>query len=236
MEQYNMRANFFPLQEPVNGYIGSANLLISDTIRVNGIGVFENSDGKPGHHISFPSFGEGENRKSYVIPHSPEAHAQILDVIEKAVAAEDHFGHVAGKRKVFLTVDGRAVDEEFADGRYSLQVGELFTIHGITTRQVVFTKDGKEGNFIAVNVPNLPPYEKNGEKVYPPIFKGLTAKFERDGKAEQIDYAQFIHNLVRAERKKLMQKEPLENQVDAAGKKANQGAPVKDAPAQEATR
>lgn len=236
MEQYNMRANFYPVKEPINGFIGSADLAISNIIRLRGIAVFEDKDGKGGHHIQFPGFGEGDAFKSYVIPHSPEAHAQILDVVEKAIAAEDHFGHVAGKRKAFLTVEGRAVDEPHADGRYALQVADILTVHGITTNEIPLNRDGKESTFIAVNVPNLPPYEKDGEKVYPPIFKGLKSTWEKDGKPASMDYAQFIRHLVIAERQKVLGKEPLDQQVGNAEKKAKEGVSGKDAPAKEVQR
>lgn len=236
MEQYNMRANFYPLNEPIHGFIGSADLAISNIIKLKGISVFNNKEGD-GHHIQFPGFGEGENAKSFVIPSSPEAFAQFMDVIEKAIADENHFGHVAGKRKAFLTVTGRTVDEPYADGRYSLQVADLCTIHGITTEKVEYSKDGKDASFISVRVPSLKPYEKDGVTVYPPIFKGLKSTYEVDGQPKETDYAQVIQALVIAERKKLLEKQPLENQVDAASQKAGQTpVPANDAPEKETQR
>ena len=88
----------------------------------------------------------------------------------------------------------------------------------------------------AVNIPNLPPYEKDGEKVYPPIFKGLKSTWEQDGKPASMDYAQFIRHLVIAEREKVLGKEPLDQQVGNAEKKAKQGVSGKDAPAKETQR
>ena len=232
MEQYNMRANFFPAREPINGFIGSANLAISNVIRLNGIAVFEKESG--GHHIQFPGFGENG---SYVVPNSKEAFAQILDVIEKAVADnEKHFGHVAGKMKVPLSVSGKAVNEPYADGRYSLAVGDICNVYGITTQVVPYEKEGKESSFVAVRVPNLPPYEKDGEKVFPPVFKGLKSHYEVDGKEKETDYAQLIQAMVISERKKILSKPPLENQMDTAAQKAAHAEPGKDAPAQEPQR
>lgn len=235
MEQYNLRANFYAAQEPKNGFIGYADLAVSSIIKLKGIAVFENAE-KPGHHIQFPGFDGGDGFKSYVSPHSEEAFAQLLDVVEKAISAEDHFGHVAGKRNAQLSVEGKAVNEPYADGRYSLQVGDLFTIHGLSTREVSFEKDGKTSSFISVDAPNLPPYEKNGEKVYPPIFKGLKSNYQVNGEDKTTDYAQVIQALVINERKKILGKAPLENQMGDAAQKAGQAAPAKDAPAQEAQR
>lgn len=236
MEQYNLRANFYPAKEPINGFIGTADLAISNIIRLRGIAVFEDKDSKGGHHIQFPGFAGGNTYKSYVIPHSSEAYAQLLDVVEKAIAAEDHFGHVSGKRKAFLSVEGRTVDEPHADGRYALQVGDILTVHGITTNEISLKRDNKESSFIAVNVPNLPPYEMDGEKVYTPIFKGLKSTWEKDGKPASLDYGQLIHHLVLSERQKILGKEPLDQQVGNAEKKAKQGVSGTDAPAKENQR
>lgn len=81
-----LTANFFPAEEQKNGYIGKANITIANAIRLNGISVFMPEAG--GIHISFPEFGEGENRASYVIPKSKEAYEAMLDVVAKAVANE----------------------------------------------------------------------------------------------------------------------------------------------------
>lgn len=231
MEQYNMRANFYPAKEPVNGFIGSADLAVSNIIRLKGIAVFEKEDGS--HNIQFPGFGENG---SYVVPASKEAYAQMLDVVEKAIADEKHFGHTAGKMYVPLSVSGKVVDKPYADGRFSLQLGDVCTIHGLTTQQVSYQKDGKEASFIAVRVPNLPPYEKDGEKVYPPIFKGLKSTYEVEGKQKETDYAQVIQAMVISERKKILSKPPLENQMEDAAAKATQSAPGQEAPAMEAQR
>lgn len=232
MEQYNMRSNFYPAKEPINGYIGHADILISNIIRLQGIAVFKNSD-KPGHHIQFPGFGDNG---SYVVPHSAEAYAQMLDVVEKAIADEKHFGHVAGKPNPQLSVSGQAVNEPYADARFALDVGDICTIHGITTREVTYENNGKKSSFVSVDAPNLPPYEKNGEKVYPPIFKGLKSTYEVEGVQRETDYAQVIRGMVINERKNILAKPPLENQMDDAAQKAGQAAPGKEGPAQEAQR
>ena len=232
MEQYNMRSNFYPAKEPINGYIGHADLMISNIIRLNGIAVFENGD-KPGHHIQFPGFGDNG---SYVVPHSAEAYAQMLDVVEKAIANKKHFALVTGKRNPQLSVSGQAVDEPYADGRFALDVGDICTIHGITTQVVPYAKDGKESSFISVRVPSLPPYEKDGDMKYPPVFKGLKSTYTVKGEEKHTDYAQLIQAMVISERKKVLAKAPLENQMGDAAQKAGQAAPGKEAPVQEAQR
>lgn len=232
MEKYNMRANFYPAKEPKMGFIGHADLFISDVIRVKGIAVFDKSDGS-GHNIQFPGYDKDH---SYVAPHSKEAFAQMLDVIDKAVASEKHFAFTPGKMKAELSVSGKAVDEPYADGRYSLQVGDLCTLHGITTQPVNYEKDGKEASFISVRVPNLPPYEKNGNKVYPPVFEGLKSTYEVNGEQKVTDFAQVIQAMVISERKKILTKPPLENQMENAAEKAAQAHAGNEAPAKEAER
>lgn len=231
MEQYNMRANFYPVNEPINGFIGSADLTISNIIRIKGVAVFEKDDGS--HHIQFPGFGDTGR---YVVPSSKESFAQMLDVIEKAIADEKHFGHVSGKMHVPLSVSGKAVNEPYADGRYSLAVGDICNIYGITTQEVPYEKDGKESSFVAVRVPNLPPYEKDGDKVFPPVFKGLKSHYEVDGKEKETDFAQVIQAMIISERKKILSKSPLENQVENAAQKAAHAELQKDEPVQETQR
>lgn len=232
MEQYNMRANFYPVQEPKNGFIGRADLFISNIIRIKGISVFENENA-PGHHISFPGW---DNDHSFVVPKSKEAFAQMLNVIEKAVASEKHFAFENGKMKAQLSVEGKAVNEPYADGRYSLHVGDICTIHGITTQPVNGEKDGKDFSFISVRVPSLPPYEKNGEKVYPPVFQGLKSSYEVNGQQKETDFGQMIQAMVLSERKKILAKPPLENQMKDAAEKSTNAAPDKAPPAMEAQR
>lgn len=234
METYRMTANFYPAKEAKNGYIGFADLTIADAIRIRGIAVFEDREGS-GHHIDFPSFGEKDT--SFVVPSSKEAYGQMLDVIEKAVKDENHFGWTNGKMHLELSISGRAVNESHADGRYTLTVADVCALRGISSQEVEYTKDGRDSSFVAINVPTLPPYEKDGEKVYPPIFEGLKRTYEKDGKEETFDNGLLIRNLVRSKRKELLEREPLDKQVSDASQKAAAAAPAgKEAPGKEASR
>lgn len=234
MEKFNLRAKFYPANEPVNGFIGYATIFASDVIKLRGISVFENAEG-PGHHIQFPSFGE--DNVSYVVPHNKDAYAQFLDVVEKAIESENHFAFAGGKRNLKLEVSGKAVTEPHADGRFSLKVDNLCTIYGISTERVSYEKDGEQRAFTSVRVPNLRPYEKDGETVYTPIFEGLSTSWkDKEGQERHLDYSQMIAVMVKSERKKLLEKPPLDNQIQGAAGKAGQEAPTKDAPGKEATR
>ena len=237
MEQYNMKANFYPATEPKNGYLGFADLTISNAIRIRGIAVFEDREGD-GHHIQFPEYGEGETRGSYIIPSSKEAYAQMLGVIESAMNdPENHFGWVTGKMNPELQVSGRAVTEPYADGRFSVNVADICTLRGVATREVNYEKDGKAGHFVSVDVPVLTPYERDGEKVYPPVFEGLKSKYERDGQEQEKDFGLLMRNLVLAERKKVLEKhEDLDKQIEGAEQKAAGQVPAQQAPEKEATR
>lgn len=235
---YNLKANFYPAKEPKNGYLGFADLTVANAIRMRGIAVFENADGS-GHHIQFPGYGEGAEARHYIVPDSKEAYAAMLQVIEKAMEdKEKYFGWSSGKMNPRLEVKGHAVDEPYADSRYTINVEGLCSLHGISTREANYKdKDGNDKSFIAVDVPNLPPYEKDGEKVYPGVFEGLKSKYERDGKEEVKDFGRLIRHLVLAERKQVLEQRPsLAEQVATAAEKTGKIDSSKNAPVPEMTR
>lgn len=236
MKNYHLSSNFYPAAEEKNGYIGMADITVANALRIRGIAVFE-KDGE--HHIQFPGWGEGEDRKSYVIPASKEAYAALLAVVKKAVAdPQHHFGWTTGQMNPRLEVSGKAVTEPYADARFNLSVENLCTVTGISTREVKYTKDdGKPGKFIAVDMPSLDPYEKEGKLVYPVAFEGLKSEYEKDGEKKSKDFGDLINGLVLAERKKVLSRHPsLDDQVKNAEQKAAQNQAEKEAPALEPAR
>lgn len=232
---YAMTSNFYPAKEVKNGYIGMADLTIAKALRIRGIAVFE-KDGEK--HIQFPGYGEGEAKGSYVIPASKDAYAQMLSVVEKAVAdPEHHFGWVTGKVNPRLTVTGGAVTEPYADARFSIEVEDLCTLRGVSTREVEYEKDGETNKFVSVDLPSLPPYEVDGEKVYPSVFEGLTSEYEKDGEPKRKNFGELITGLVLSKRKELLERRPsLNEQVGKAEGKAAKADTGKEVPAQKKGR
>jgi len=115
---------------------------------------------------------------------------------------ENHFAFINGKMNPQLSAHGKVVDEPYADGRFSVNVGDLCILTGITTRPVTYTtEDGKQNAFVSIDMPTLTPYEKDGEKVYPPAFEGLTNEYEKDGEKHKFNWASLINGLVYNERK-----------------------------------
>lgn len=221
-----LTANFFPAEEQKNGYIGKANITIANAIRLNGISVFMPEAG--GIHISFPEFGEGENRASYVIPKSKEAYEAMLDVVAKAVANEKHFGFTTGEYGPHMEVHGKPVNEPYADALFSIDVADLCTLYGLTTRVVNYKTDGKDRSFVSVDKPTIATYENaEGEKQYRPAFEGRVSVWkDKDGVEQKRDWGQLMQGLVLAERKKILERKPaLEDQV--------KNAESRTAPAQE---
>lgn len=231
----HLTANFYPAAEPKNGYVGNATVTIGNAIRINGIGVYENREGS-GHHIRLPGYGEGENSHGYVVPADPATHAKILGVVEKAMSAENHFGYVGGKDSPYLEVSGKAVEEPYADGRYSIAVKEkvgkddykdICYLYGITSNVVTYEKEAEAKSFVAVNMPHLYSYtNKDGETRHVSAFEGVTAQYEKDGQTHKKDYDLLIRNLVLSERKEkvLGQRPTLEETVQKAQMAAESGA------------
>ena len=240
---YRMTSNFYPTQDPKNGYIGKADLTFDDKIRVNGISVFRKEDGSyniafPGYDVPAENAKDGEAHLSYVLPDSKEAYASMVEVVKMAVEdQEHHFGHVKGDHLPELKVSGKAVQEPYADGRYSLIVEDLCVMTGITSHEV---KQDDGHSFIAVNTPTIGSYEKDGVKHFNQAFEGLTVEWEKDGKKEKRDYGLLIRNMVRGERKKVLgletekgqvSKNPsIDDKINQAEKKANEQNSSKSAP------
>lgn len=232
-----MTANFYPATENKacgneSLYIGKADITIANALRINGLSVFLH-DGE--YNISFPEFGDGA---SYVVPQSKEAYAAMRDVVAMAVGNEKHFGYNNGDYGIKLDVQGKLVDEPYADGRFSASVEGVCTLYGITTREVEYEKeDGKTARFVAVNLPNIYSYEKDGEKQYQTAFEGrISAWTDKEGKEQSINYGQILEGKVRAERKALIKerKPALDEQMKGAEqRKAPKGKKTKDAPAKE---
>lgn len=210
---YNMISNFYPAAEKKNGYIGKADLTIANAIKIHDISVFENEEGKL--HLQFKEYGD---HKSFVVPKDKEAYAAILGVIENAIRDEkNHFGYVKGDMSPFLSVHGTLVDGPYADGRFSVDIKDLCVLNGISTREV--EHNGK--SFTAVNMPVMEPYEKEGKKVYPKLFEGLKVEYEKDGEKISKDYGALITNLIKGERKNLIERKPsIDEQVHTANKTA----------------
>lgn len=205
MSTYKLTANFYPSNEPKNGYIGKADLTIADAIRINGISVFQ-KDGN--YNIDFPGYDfvieDQEKHNSYVLPSSKEAYAAMLEVVKMAVEDQKHhFGHTNGKFNPELSVTGKKVDELYAEGRYSLAVKDLCVLTGITS----VTRDGEKGKFVAVDMPTIGSYEKDGEVKYNAAFEGLTSKYEKDGKPMSKNFGTLIRNMIFSEHKKLHEAE-----------------------------
>lgn len=234
-----MTANFYPAPEvkpcgEENLYLGKANITIANAIRINGISVFIHKDE---YNISFPEFGE--DGTSYVVPHSKEVYAAMRDVVAMAVADGDkHFGYNSGDYGVKLDVKGKLVNEPYADGRFSADVSDVCTLYGITTRDVEYKKeDGKTGRFVAVNMPTIYSYEKDGEKQYQTAFEGrISAWTDKDGKEQSVNYGQLLEGKVRSERKSLIKerKPALDEQLKGAeARKGDKDDKAHAAPAQE---
>lgn len=218
-----MTANFYPAQEEKNGHIGWADITIASAIRLNGISVFRNKENGT-LNINFPEFGDGG---SYVVPKSKEAYAEMLEVVAMAVESEKHFGYNKGEYRIRLEVQGKAVNEPYADGRFSVDVGDVCTLYGITTRPVEYEKDGQHRSFVAINLPNIGKYEKDGETQYRHAFEGRTAAWtDKEGKDRTRDYGQLLNGLVFSERKELLQqrKPALEDQLKDAENRKQQTA------------
>lgn len=222
-----LTANFFPAKEQKNGYIGKANITIADAIRINGISVFAPETG--GINIAFPEYGEGENRRSYVVPKSKEAYEALLTAVTMAVGDEkNHFGFTTGDYGPHLEVHGRAVNEPHADARFSIEVEDICVLYGLSTRVVDYKKDGQDRSFVSVDKPTIAVYQdKEGHDHYRPAFEGRVSVWtDLEGTEHKRDWGQLIEGLVRAERKNVLERKPaLEDQV--------KNAEARTAPAQE---
>lgn len=237
---YALKANFYPAQEPKNGYIGKADLTIANAVEIDNISVFD--DGAGNRSIQFAKFGK-DNERSYVIPSSKEAFAAALAVISKAVDQEKHFAVEKGDFGVKFEVRGAKVQEPYADGRYTISVGDFCTLNGIATREVTHTKDGETKKFVSVDFPTVRDEEgkvrlytdKEGNQFASLQYQFLKNEYkDKEGKDVVMNYKTLANNMVLKCRKEMLN--CLDASIDAA--KAQKGAVAqgKDAPVQEQGR
>lgn len=223
---YALKANFYPAQEPKAGYVGKADITVGNTVRLNNISVFKNEqDGT--YSIAFAKFGN-DNDRSFVIPSSKEAFAAMVEVVGKAVEAEKHFAAEKGDLGVKLEVNGARVNEQFADGRFSVKVGDFCTLNGISTREVEYARDGKDESFVAVDFPpvrdaegNVSLYtDKKGNQRANLQFEGLKVHYTKEGKEMSTDYQALMSNMIRKHRDELGK--TLDATIEAADSKKEQ--------------
>lgn len=237
---YALKANFFPAQEPKMGYIGKADVTVGNAVRLNNISVFKNEqDGT--YSIAFAKFGKN-NERSYVIPASKEAFAAAVAVVGKAVEAEKHFAFEKGDYGVKLEVNGARVNEQYADGRFSIKVGDFCTLNGISTREVEYVRDGKDESFVAVDFPavrdaegNVSLYtDKDGNQKANLQFEGLKDHYTKDSKEVSTDYQALMNNMIRKHRNELGKS--LDATIDAVNSKKEQRGEDNFVPNQEQSR
>lgn len=223
---YALKANFYPAQEPKAGYIGKADVTVGNAVRLNNISVFQNEqDGT--YSIAFAKFGN-DNDRSYVIPSSKEAFAAMVAIVGKAVEAEKHFAFEKGDYGLKLEVNGARVNEQLADGRFSIKVGDFCTLNGISTREVEYARDGKDESFVAVDFPPVRDAEgkvslytdQEGNQKANLQFEGLKDHYTKDGKEVSTDYQALMNNMVRKHRNELGKS--LDATIGAANSKKEQ--------------
>jgi len=199
------------LMSEAGAYVGKANITIANAIRINDISVFAYDSGKM--TLNFPEYSSrnGEDR-SYVIPKSADAYAAMVSVVEAARASEQGFAFTQGTYNPFLKVHGTLVDEPYADGRFSLEVGDVCTLHGLATRKAEYTVDGETHHFVAVDLPNsidhatgkASTYEKDGHTRYNKVYEPLISTWtNQEGEKRSKDYGRVVNRLVLKERKQL---------------------------------
>lgn len=161
----------------------------------------------------------------------------MVAVVENAIVDENHFGYSKGDYGVRLEVNGARVNEPYADGRFSIKVGDFCTLNGISTRVVEYEKGGKDDSFVAVDLPCVEDADgkvkmytdKNGKEHADLQFEGVKNKFtNKDGKEVSTDYGVLINNLVRKCRKDLGQS--LDSTIGTAKARQEQQAAEKSSP------
>lgn len=234
---YALKANFYPAQEQKNGYMGKADITVANGVHLNNISVFAR-DG--GYGLSFAKFGKEDNERSYIIPASKEAYAAMVAVVENAIHSEGHFGYTKGDLGIHMEVHGAKVDEPYADGRFTIEVGDFCILNGVSTRVVPFEKDGKDASFVSVDLPVVTDAEgkaqrytgKDGKEQVNHQFEFLKSTWtDKDGEKQSVDYDRILTGKVLAKRKELMEptldEKIAEGKAQASGEKAAD-APVKD--------
>lgn len=224
-----LTANFYPASEPKpyegGVYVGKANITIANAMRLNDISVFLSDAGKLS--INFPEYESGGEKKSFVIPKSKEAYAAMCSVVEKARESEQGFAFTQGTYNPTMTARGGLVNEPFADGRFGVEVGDICTIVGLTTRKASYTVDNEEKHFVAVDLPNIigqdgkpSTYEKDGKTMYNKVFEPCVSSWtDTEGHKRSKDFGRTLTGAVLKCRKELLEKEASKEQA-APEKKA----------------
>lgn len=200
----HITAKFYPAKEEHESYRGNADLFIGDAVRISGISVFKNPKSE-GHHVQFPGYTDGKEFNSYIIPASKEAYAEMVNVIEAAMAEpEQHFAFNQSYDDPVLSVEGGVVKEPYADARFSLTIHDVCTIRGISTREA----EHNGNKWVAVDMPKREAYmDENGEKVYPDAVECLVSEKEYEDKKYVTDYKAIVEHYVKGERAKAFEKE-----------------------------
>lgn len=242
---YELKANFYPASEKKMGYIGKADITIGNAVKINNISVFDKADGS-GINLGFAEYGENN---SYVVPKSKEAYAAMRDVVAKAVESDKHFGFEKGSYGVKFEARGTKVDEKYADGRYSVEVGDLCTLNGITSHWVEFEKDGQKRGFVSVDMPAVRNADgkvrmytnADNKEVASLEFQGIVSTWtDKAGKEQSLDYGVKLADAVKKVRKELMpelyaeKKTSLNEQVNDAKAQQTAFAKANDAKVTEA--
>ena len=246
-----LTAVFYPSKEEKEKFLGNATITIADAIRLYGISVFRGAN-EGEIRLSFPNVtmtnDKGEpvrddegniQHYSYIIPKNAEVYASMCAVVGKAMESEKHFGFLPGDYFPRLEVTGKAVQEPFADARFSVEVEGVCTLTGISTNVVTYGEEGNEKSFVAVNKPIISTYKNaKDETQYRPAFEGrINVWKDKEGVEHKRDYGQFFNGLVLAERKKILELENnLDNKIQKAEGSKAPAEPAKDAPAKEAER
>ena len=232
-----LKANFRPITPSENGPIGFADILIANGVRLNDVAVFE-KDGK--RSLAFTKYGPN-NEYSFVVPRSPEAYAAFLGVVEKAIASDKQYAVVPGENKLAFEITGARVEEPYADGRFSVMVGDLCYLNGIATREVEYEKDGKQEKFVSVDLPVQLDAEgktrmyanKKGDQVASHQFDFLVRKWkDKEGNEKRFNYHHFVSNMVRGKRAELGA-QTLEEKIAAGKEAAEAQQKTADAPQKE---
>ena len=243
---YALNANFYPAQEPKNGYVGKAQLTIGDAVRIKDISVFQNEEGRV--TLDLGEFGpEDRPRKYFVVPRKDgeldedysarhtAVYGAMIDVIKKAMENEKNFG-VTGGRNIYsadLSISGSAVQEPYADGRYSLYIDGFGALNGIASH-VAKDKEGEE--FVSVDMPVLRNQDgsvrlytnKADKEVADHKFFGVkSTRKDKEGKEYTVDYGRVVEGKVLACRKEF--EKTLDAQINGA-KARNAGEKAQDAP------
>ncbi len=256
-----LTANFYPAAEPkhypekhfldedgnqrslpAGTYVGKANIMIGNAFRINEISVFLNDDdGKL--NLKFKTFPMNDRNVSFVRPISDEARDAMCSVVDAARNSESGFAFISGTyNPQFQVIKKELVDEPVADGRFSVQIGDICTVRGICTRPAEYEVNGEKRSFVAVDMPNVigqdgrpTTYEKDGHTRYNKVFEPRVSTWiDQEGNQRSKNYGKTLAKLIRDERRQLLEASKehpaLSQQMDRAKERskpsnARQAAP-----------